>query len=135
MQPGRLFRLAVFAAAPGGGNPAGVWLGQKLPDEEVMQRTAAEVGFSETAFLAPKGNDWGVRYFSPVAEVPFCGHATIAAGIVLAQTHGEGRTRLSTHSLVEIDVLTRHSGLLEGHVGGLRHGAHGILEDFTPGHP
>ena len=46
-----------------------------------MLKTAAEVGFSETAFLWPSAGGWAVRYFSPRIEVPFCGHATIAAGV------------------------------------------------------
>ena len=54
-----------------------------------MQRIAAEVGYSETAFLAPDGSGvpgrFRVRYFSPLAEVPFCGHATIASGVALSQ--------------------------------------------------
>ena len=85
--PGTLLRLAAFTTDLAGGNPAGVWLGAALPDEAEMQRIAAEVGYSETAFLAPDGAGlpgyFRVRYFSPVAEVQFCGHATIAAGIVL----------------------------------------------------
>ena len=55
-----------------------------------MQRIAAEVGFSETAFAAPEGDKWRVRYFSPESEVAFCGHATIALGAALAMEHGEG---------------------------------------------
>jgi PhzF family phenazine biosynthesis protein len=55
-----------------------------------MQRIAAEVGFSEPAFAAPTDNGWRVRYFSPAAEVPFCGHATIALGAALALKHGDG---------------------------------------------
>ena len=55
-----------------------------------MQRIAAEVGYSETAFAAPDGEDWRVRYFSPASEVPFCGHATIALGAALAIRHGDG---------------------------------------------
>ncbi len=47
-----------------------------------MQRIAAEVGFSETAFVAPDaGLERVIRYYSPAAEVSFCGHATIAAGV------------------------------------------------------
>jgi PhzF family phenazine biosynthesis protein len=62
-----------------------------------MQRIAAEVGYSETAFLAPTaGQERIVRYYSPVAEVPFCGHATIAAGVVLAESGGDGVYHLST---------------------------------------
>ena len=55
-----------------------------------MRAIAAEVGFSETAFAAPSGTGWRVRYFSPESEVPFCGHATIALGAALALQHGDG---------------------------------------------
>ena len=50
---GTLSRLAAFTTDPSGGNPAGVWIGPVHPDDSVMQAIAAEVGFSETAFLAP----------------------------------------------------------------------------------
>ncbi len=85
---GTLLRLAAFTTDPSGGNPAGVWIGASLPGDQDMQRIAADVGYSETAFLAPDGSDrvgrFRVRYFSPLAEVPFCGHATIASGVALA---------------------------------------------------
>ncbi|MGA8205754.1 MAG: PhzF family phenazine biosynthesis protein, partial [Woeseiaceae bacterium] len=81
---GVLHRIAAFSDTPAGGNPAGVWIGEQLPDEDTMQRIAAEVGFSETAFVAPThGLERTIRYYSPVAEVSFCGHATIATGAVL----------------------------------------------------
>ncbi len=86
---GTLLRLAAFTTDPNGGNPAGVWVGAALPTETEMQRIAAEVGYSETAFLAPDGSGgmgrFRVRYYSPLAEVQFCGHATIAAGVALAE--------------------------------------------------
>lgn len=89
---GTLLRLAAFTTEPSGGNPAGVWIGDAFPSDAEMQRIAADVGFSETAFLAPVGIAGGedgatfrVRYFSPLAEVPFCGHATIASGVALAE--------------------------------------------------
>lgn len=92
-----LYRLTAFSDRPDGGNPAGVWLGDALPDAATMQQVAAEVGFSETAFVAPlTGDRKAVRYFSPLAEVSFCGHATIATGVMLGQLAGEGRYRLST---------------------------------------
>ena len=84
MTQGKLFRIAAFTDDPLGGNPAGVWLGDELPDEVAMQAIAADVGYSETAFVAPReGAVRTVRYFTPEVEVPFCGHATIAAGFVL----------------------------------------------------
>ena len=106
---GTLHRLAAFASTPDGGNPAGVWIGAALPDAATMQRIAAEVGFSETAFLAPlDGADRIVRYYSPQAEVTFCGHATIASGVVLGELSGEGHYRLSTTvGDVRVEVRTR----------------------------
>ena len=83
-------RIAAFSDGEAGGNPAGVVIGDALPDSAEMQRIAAEVGFSETAFAAPLEGGWRVRYFSPESEVPFCGHATIALGAALARRSGDG---------------------------------------------
>lgn len=78
-------RWSAFTTEPAGGNPAGVAIAAGRPDPTEMQRVAAEVGYSETAFLVPeRPGRWWVRYFAPEAEVPFCGHATIASGIALA---------------------------------------------------
>ena len=70
-----LVRIAAFSEGEQGGNPAGVWIGDDLPAPEAMQRIAAEVGFSETAFAAPLAGApgegmrrWRVRYFSPEQE-------------------------------------------------------------------
>ena len=94
---GQLHRLAAFADAPGGGNLAGVWVGNALPDPPRMQQIAADVGYSETAFIAPgSGLDREVRYYSPEAEVTFCGHATIASGVVIGRDGGAGRYVLAS---------------------------------------
>ena len=62
-----VYRLSAFSQDPAGGNPAGVWLGDSLPDETTMQKIAAQVGYSETAFIAPSsGHHRQIRYFSPV---------------------------------------------------------------------
>lgn len=97
MTDSSLHLLSAFTTDPKGGNPAGVWIGDALPTPEVMQRIAAEVGFSETAFLAPKtGLKRTIRYYSPEVEVPFCGHATVATGVVLGELSGEGAYQLAT---------------------------------------
>ncbi len=83
-------KLASFTHNGTGGNPAGVVIGHTLPAADVMQQTAADVGFSETAFAAPEGDGFRVRYFAPLAEVPFCGHATIALGAALGDAFGVG---------------------------------------------
>lgn len=97
MSRGTLYRLSAFTTTPDGGNPAGVWIGDALPAPAEMQRIAADVGFSETAFLAPAtGRTRTVRYYSPEAEVPFCGHATIASGVQLGELDGEGEYAFET---------------------------------------
>jgi len=108
-------RLAAFTDRPEGGNPAGVWLGDRWPSPETMQRIAAEVGYSETAFVEPAtGRSRRIRYFSPLAEVPFCGHASIATGVVLGELEGPGRFELETPvGPVPLQVRPRADGLLE----------------------
>ncbi len=87
-----VLRYTAFSDDPNGGNPAGVVLDATGLDEATMLDIAHRVGYSETAFLwADPGSNgaYRVRYFSPVAEVPFCGHATIASAVALAD-HGAG---------------------------------------------
>ncbi len=102
-----VLRYTAFAATEGGGNPAGVVLDARGMSDEEMLAVAADVGFSETAFLFPesawtRSPDEGreqhapVRYFSPRAEVPFCGHATIATAVAHAERFGTGTLNFDT---------------------------------------
>jgi PhzF family phenazine biosynthesis protein len=90
-----VLRYAAFTETAGGGNPAGLVLDAcGLADEEMLA-IAAEVGYSETAFLCarPVGDEtrtYDVKYFSPMARVAFCGHATVAAAVALARRDGPG---------------------------------------------
>lgn len=98
-------RIAAFSDGEVGGNPAGVLIADVLPEEAAMRAIAAEVGFSETAFAAPKADGgWRVRYFSPESEVPFCGHATIALGAALAARFGDGTFHLElNHAAITVE--------------------------------
>ncbi|MFF5296626.1 PhzF family phenazine biosynthesis protein [Paractinoplanes globisporus] len=79
-----ILRLAAFSDDPAGGNPAGVVLDASGLSDERMLAIAAEVGYSETAFIVSRdGGKYRVRYFSPLIEVPFCGHATVATAVAL----------------------------------------------------
>lgn len=89
-----ILRVSAFADGDKGGNPAGVLISDQHPSAEEMQKIAAQVGYSETAFAMPDNDDWRVRYFSPESEVPFCGHATIALGAALARKFGDGEYKL-----------------------------------------
>jgi PhzF family phenazine biosynthesis protein len=103
----KIHKVAAFTKDDQGGNPAGVMIRASLPDEPAMQRIAAEMVYSETVFAAPSGDGWRVRYFSPDGEVPFCGHATIALGAVLAQQNGDGIFPLTTnHTRVTVEGKT-----------------------------
>jgi PhzF family phenazine biosynthesis protein len=82
--------IAAFSSGQSGGNPAGVVICDELPEPAVMQRVAADVGYSESVFAARVGDGWRVRYFAPEVEVDFCGHATIALGAALARQMGPG---------------------------------------------
>ncbi|MEU4424978.1 PhzF family phenazine biosynthesis isomerase [Actinoplanes sp. NPDC024001] len=77
-------RYVAFSDDPAGGNPAGVVLDAAQLDDAKMLAIAAELGYSETAFVTGRrGAAYRVRYFSPLAEVPFCGHATVATAVAL----------------------------------------------------
>ena len=92
-----MLRYSAFTEDGLGGNPAGIVLDASSLTPEDMLRVAADVGFSETAFLLPQAPDrTGIRYFSPQAEVAFCGHATIATAVALADREGPGVLRLDT---------------------------------------
>jgi PhzF family phenazine biosynthesis protein len=107
-----ILRYTAFSSDPEGGNPAGVVLDATGATDTDMQAAAAEVGFSETAFLFPRdGGAFDVRYFSPLAEVPFCGHATIATAVAYAERHGAGDLTLHTRAgTVTVDTLAAPDG-------------------------
>ena len=100
-------RIAAFARDGAGGNPAGVMLAEALPTAADMQAIARQIGYSETVFAARDADGWRVRYYAPEAEVPFCGHATIALGAVLGERFGAGRYDLAL-SQARISVEAEH---------------------------
>lgn len=127
-----VLRYAAFTDTPSGGNPAGVVLDAHGLDADAMLAIATEVGYSETAFLTPRtdasrrgtasstpatGADPGrrefdVRYFSPAAEVPFCGHATIASAVALADRDGVGPLLFHTPAgAVPVEVRVDEKGV------------------------
>ncbi|MFD3626078.1 PhzF family phenazine biosynthesis protein [Streptomyces sp. NPDC058698] len=101
-----VLRYTAFSGSPDGGNPAGVVLDATGLDDAAMLAIAAELGYSESAFLTPppegldgpEGRAYGIRYFSPRAEVPFCGHATVATAVALAERVGAGELVFATRA-------------------------------------
>ena len=104
-----LLRLAAFTLDPAGGNPAGVWIGDgclSRPRCSGSPPTSATRRPRSWPRTGPAAGRFRVRYFSPAAEVPFCGHATIASGVALAERSGTGRF-----------LLDANDGLVTGRVG------------------
>ena len=78
----KYFIVDAFTDQPFGGNPAGVVLldSDAFPKEELMLQIAAELRYSETAFVKRhSAQEFSIRYFTPKAEVELCGHATVAS--------------------------------------------------------
>ncbi|MFF9624046.1 PhzF family phenazine biosynthesis protein [Streptomyces griseosporeus] len=103
----RIRIVDAFTDRPFAGNPAGVLLLDAFPDDDRLQKVAMEVNHAETAFAhrLPEGGeaDWALRWFTPVAEVAMCGHATLATAHVLATTGAhQGPVRFATRSGVLI---------------------------------
>ncbi|MFI8852570.1 PhzF family phenazine biosynthesis isomerase [Streptomyces sp. 891-h] len=103
-----ILRYTAFTSDPDGGNPAGVVLDATRLDDQQMLAIAAEVGYSETAFVTAGDEQqrrFTLRYFSPLAEVAFCGHATVATSVALAERIGPGALLFDTPA-GEISVAT-----------------------------
>ena len=84
-----LFIVDAFTSERFGGNQAGVVLlpeEKEYPADSIMQKIAAELRHSETAFVqSGKDGIFKLRYFTPEGEVPLCGHATISVFTVLRE--------------------------------------------------
>ena len=105
------FQVDAFADRPLTGNPAAVMPLERWLDDKVMQAIAAENNLSETAFTVPsneEGFDFDLRWFTPLAEVEMCGHATIASGHILMTG---SCVRFSTKS--GLMAVSRREDLLE----------------------
>lgn len=121
----KLYIADAFTKEVFGGNPAGVVIldpGADFPTDETMRKTAAELRYSETAFIRPLGeadadgaySAFNVRYFTPAVEVDLCGHATIAsfhclrqAGLVKA-----GATVLNKTLAGNLDIIISEESIL-----------------------
>lgn len=148
-----VLRYAAFTLGGEGGNPAGVVLDATELDDAEMQRIAADVGYSETAFLRPRADEpnvYDVRYFAPTQEVPFCGHATLASAVALAEREPAAEMVFHTPAgLVTINTEESRAGLVaeltsvaprvveppEGLVDRCLRALHWATEDLDPDYP
>lgn len=85
MNNSTIFQVDSFTDEVFKGNPAGVMILDKLPSEEWMQNMAMEMNLSETAFVAPNGSDYDIKFYTPSTEIALCGHATLASAHMIYQ--------------------------------------------------
>ncbi|MFD0142439.1 MULTISPECIES: PhzF family phenazine biosynthesis protein [unclassified Streptomyces] len=115
-----VLRYTAFSTDPQGGNPAGVVLDAAGLDDSAMLAIAADLGYSESAFLtappadldATSGRAFTIRYFSPKAEVPFCGHATVATAVALGERFGSGELAFATRAGTVPVSVTEDAGAI-----------------------
>lgn len=79
----KLYQIDAFTDKVFGGNPAAVVPLEKWLPDDVMQRMGSENNLSETAFFVKEQDHFHIRWFTPVAEVDLCGHATLATAYVI----------------------------------------------------
>lgn len=92
-----MFQVDAFSRCVFAGNPAAVLVLHDWLSDDVMLNIANENNLAETAFVIREGGRWALRWFTPVHEVDFCGHATLATAHVLFQHLGEtGALEFST---------------------------------------
>jgi len=94
----RIFQIDAFTTHRFAGNPAAVMPMTHFPADAVMQAIAAENNLAETAFVVPEGGDYRLRWFTPVTEVPLCGHATLASAAVVMERLEPERKAVVFHS-------------------------------------
>jgi PhzF family phenazine biosynthesis protein len=94
----QIFHVDAFATRRFTGNPAAVMPMDRFLDDAVMQAIAAENNLSETAFTVREGADYRLRWFTPLTEVPLCGHATLASAAVVMERLEPGRSDVVFYS-------------------------------------
>lgn len=107
-----IYQVDAFADRVFEGNPAAVVPLAAWPADAVMQAIAAENNLAETAFLAPEGEAYRLRWFTPAVEVPLCGHATLAASHVIFTHLGHAAPEIHFETLSGRLTVKREGDLL-----------------------
>lgn len=109
-----MYQVDAFAERPFAGNPAAVLILDRPMEERLMQSIASENNLAETAFAVKDGADWQIRWFTPVHEAAFCGHATLATAHVLYSAYQVTEPiRFQTRQVGALTVTRRRDGRYE----------------------
>jgi len=108
-----MYQVDAFATRLYEGNPAAVCPLERWLDDSLLQAIAEENNLAETAFLVPSKKGFQLRWFTPVAEVELCGHATLASSHVLFEHLGYAAPTITFETLSGDLVVSRQGALLE----------------------
>lgn len=108
----QLFRVDAFTDRIFHGNPAAVMPLKEWLEDELLQKIAAENNLSETAFFVPVRSGYRLRWFTPLAEVSLCGHATLATAFVIFNFLSPSKKLIHFHTLGGDLHVRRKAGLL-----------------------
>ncbi|MBS3759744.1 MAG: PhzF family phenazine biosynthesis protein, partial [Desulfobacterales bacterium] len=106
------FQIDAFARQVFRGNPAAVVPLDAWLSDELLQAIAEENNLSETAFFVPTEEGFHLRWFTPVAEVDLCGHATLASAHVIFEILGYGKPAIQFATRSGTLVVELRDGLL-----------------------
>jgi len=114
--------IDAFTGSTFKGNPAAVIITEQWLSDSLMQSIATENNLSETAFLVEAScrsthntsKHFAIRWFSPITEIAFCGHATLASAFVLFNKHPTlSNITFSASAVGELIVNKTDTGLIE----------------------
>lgn len=92
------YQIDAFTDGPFTGNPAAIIPLKQWIDDALMQNIALENNLSETAFFVPQGDDYQIRWFTPLVEVDLCGHATLASAYTIFNHLDRQSNQVTFHS-------------------------------------
>jgi predicted PhzF superfamily epimerase YddE/YHI9 len=107
-----VYFVDAFADRPFAGNPAAICPLERWIDAASMQAIAAEIGFSETAFIRRDAAGWAIRWFTPTLEVDLVGHATLGAAFVIFERLDPGAAEIRFDSRSGPLVVSRQGDLI-----------------------
>jgi PhzF family phenazine biosynthesis protein len=109
-KPKIIYQVDAFTSEPFKGNPAAVCILENEMPESWMQNIAAEMNLSETSFVMPRMKEPIIRFFTPSAEIPLCGHATLSTGHIFFETGIASKNEEIIFSSKAGKLIVRSSG-------------------------
>jgi len=94
----KVYVVNAFTKEKFGGNPAAIVPLREWLSDDLMQEIAAQHNLAETAYIIPQGNDYAIRWFTPLVEVDLCGHATLASAHVFFNHLDYKKDKIQFHS-------------------------------------